>query len=856
MLKKNAGVLCGVLVSLCAGGVSAQRYTDERYDLALIQQESSIEPDGVAGGDNVGASLAMSMQYIVVGTPGREVDGVSDAGCVYVYDTQTQALLYTLTSPTPGVGDEFGFAVALDGDLLCVGVPNDDQLVEDGGAVFLFDLSTGIMLEKLLPDNPDAFDRFGISVAVNTEYIAAGNLNDNDAGQFVGSIEVFDRVSHAHIGKLLPDDPSDLTGVGRRIAMNGDGLVAGAAFSNLGGVDAGAALLFELSTMSHVYTVQGGDTASGDQFGGAVAITDDRIYVGAENNDDYGVDGGAVYMFDRATGEELVQMWPHDFDQGNSFGSAIHVDGDRLIIGARKNDTEGINRGRVYLFNARTGQLQASFQRDAAFNNDQLGVALAALGDEVIASSVRARADGNLGGKVYRFTIGNERYPDRIFEGEDCSNFNYNMLGEAIDIDGDTLVASGSNAGFCFGAGPGVYVYDIPTMTRLHVITNNPGTSGNWFGESIAVGDGVIAVGAPYDSTIEDRAGVVYLYDQGSGAFLMELRPDDIEGHDEFGASLDIDGGVLAVGCKYVDDGDVPGTGGVYLYALPSGEFIRKQVSPTPGNADEFGWDVHLDNGMLLVGSPRDDDLFVGRGAAFLFDVQSGEHLRTYLPYDTDDTFPDEFGRSVFMRDGVVIVGDPYATVPDSEGDPVDEAGQVHVFDRDTGNELARLHAETPYAEQLFGWSVGADGDAIYAGTWRLYGFNSNYGPDNPRVERFDATTFERMSQVLASYSFDETYFGRSIAVSDAYTAIGMSNGHYQYAPIPELGGTVFVYDNPQGDTCTVDLNNDGELNFFDVSAFIVAFSQGDLGVDFTGDGELNFFDVSAFIIAYSKGCP
>ncbi|MAO21114.1 MAG: hypothetical protein CMJ25_10225 [Phycisphaerae bacterium] len=856
MLKKNACVLCGVLVSLCAAGVSAQRYTDERYDLALIQQQSSIEPDDVAGGDNVGASLAMSTQYIVVATPGREVDGVSDAGCVYVYDTQTEALLYTLTSPTPGVDDEFGFAVALDGDLLCVGVPNDDQLVEDGGAVFLFDLSTGVMLEKLLPDNPDAFDRFGISVAVNAEYIAVGNLNDNDVGQFVGSIEVFDRVSHAHKGKLLPDDPSDLTGVGRRIAIKGDGLVAGAAFSDLGGVDAGAALLFDLSTMSHVYTVQGGDTASGDQFGGVVAISDDRFYVGAENNDYYGVDGGAVYMFDRATGEELVQMWPHDFDNANGFGGALHVDGDRLIIGARKNDTEGTNRGRVYLFNARTGQLQASFQRDAVFNNDQFGEAVAVLGDEVIASSIRARASGNLGGKVYRFTIGDERYPDRIFEGADCSNYNYNMLGEAIDIDGDTLVASGSEAGLCFDGGPGVYVYDIPTMTRLHVITGNPGTSGNWFGESIAVGDGVIAVGAPYDSTIEDRAGVVYLYDQVSGAFLMELRPDDIERLDEFGASVDINEGVLAVGCKYVDHEDISGTGAVYLYALPSGDLIRKQISPTPGNVDEFGWDVHLDNGMLLVGSPRDDDLFVGRGAAFLFDVQSGEHLRTYLPYDTDDTVPDEFGRSVFMRDGIVIVGDPYATVPDSEGDSVGEAGQVHVFDRDTGDELARLHAETPYTEQLFGWSVGIDGDTIYAGTWRRFNFNTYFGPDDPRVERYDATTYERKPQMLASYSFDETYFGRSIAVSDEYTAIGMSNGHYQYAPIPELGGTVFVYDKPQGNTCPVDLNNDGELNFFDVSAFIVAFSQGDLGVDFTGDGSLNFFDVSAFIIAYTEGCP
>jgi YVTN family beta-propeller protein len=47
-----------------------------------------------------------------------------------------------------------------------------------------------------------------------------------------------------------------------------------------------------------------------------------------------------------------------------------------------------------------------------------------------------------------------------------------------------------------------------------------------------------------------------------------------------------------------------------------------------------------------------------------------------------------------------------------------------------------------------------------------------------------------------------------------------------------------------------------GELNFFDVSAFLTAFNKGDLGVDFNDDGELNFFDVSAFLVAYQAGCP
>ena len=55
---------------------------------------------------------------------------------------------------------------------------------------------------------------------------------------------------------------------------------------------------------------------------------------------------------------------------------------------------------------------------------------------------------------------------------------------------------------------------------------------------------------------------------------------------------------------------------------------------------------------------------------------------------------------------------------------------------------------------------------------------------------------------------------------------------------------------------CPADLNGDGMLNFFDVSAFLNAFNAADLVADFNGDGMLNFFDVSAFLNAFNAGCP
>ncbi|MDF1809833.1 MAG: spondin domain-containing protein [Phycisphaerales bacterium] len=46
------------------------------------------------------------------------------------------------------------------------------------------------------------------------------------------------------------------------------------------------------------------------------------------------------------------------------------------------------------------------------------------------------------------------------------------------------------------------------------------------------------------------------------------------------------------------------------------------------------------------------------------------------------------------------------------------------------------------------------------------------------------------------------------------------------------------------------------ELNFFDVSAFLSAFSAQSIDADLNDDGEFNFFDVSDFLTALSEGCP
>lgn len=55
---------------------------------------------------------------------------------------------------------------------------------------------------------------------------------------------------------------------------------------------------------------------------------------------------------------------------------------------------------------------------------------------------------------------------------------------------------------------------------------------------------------------------------------------------------------------------------------------------------------------------------------------------------------------------------------------------------------------------------------------------------------------------------------------------------------------------------CPADLNGDCVLDFFDISAFLAAFSSSDPIADINEDGSFDFFDISAFLTEFSSGCP
>lgn len=61
----------------------------------------------------------------------------------------------------------------------------------------------------------------------------------------------------------------------------------------------------------------------------------------------------------------------------------------------------------------------------------------------------------------------------------------------------------------------------------------------------------------------------------------------------------------------------------------------------------------------------------------------------------------------------------------------------------------------------------------------------------------------------------------------------------------------------PVAANCPADFNADGQLNFFDLSAYLNAFTSESPDADLAAPfGAWNFFDVSAYLALFNQGCP
>jgi hypothetical protein len=287
-----------------------------------------------------GRTVAIQGDRVYVGARFAPV-GDLKAGAVYVFkkDGDSWQLEDTIVSPLPESGDNFGRALAVQGNLLVV-TARKSQAEEGSAYVFAYQDGAWIHRADLLPHDPLPGAYFGQSVAMQGDVIVIGARNANPSG--AGAFYVFCATDDGwtEVAKVTPQSGKKNDQYGFSIAISGDVIAVGARRADPNSLtDAGAAYVYSLNEgdVLLVSRLTPADAAAYDEFGQSVAIAGDVILVGAWKDDS---GKGSVYLF-RKAGNRWVQagkiVASDGFagpDYGDEFGFSLAAFGNRLVTGA------------------------------------------------------------------------------------------------------------------------------------------------------------------------------------------------------------------------------------------------------------------------------------------------------------------------------------------------------------------------------------------------------------------------------------------------------------------------------------------------------------------------------------------
>jgi len=329
----------------------------------LAQTEFKMTANDGTKDNLFGISVAVSSNYTIVGASGDNDLG-NRSGSAYIFErnsgnwTQTAKLL----ASDGAKDDRFGISVAISGNFAIVGATGDDDLGNKSGSAYIFEWNGAnwIQVTKLTANDGAKDDLFGSSVSINGEYAIVGTPDDDDLGNKSGSVYIFRRNGATWIqsGKLIASDGAKEDRFGISVAINSDYAIIGADGDDLTNVpnnniipNAGSAYIFKHNDVNWLQTkkLTVNNPAQEDRFGIAVAISDSFAIVGANGDDN---DSGSAYIFTN-TGSNWIQikeLIANDRDIGDGFGNSVSLKGDYAIIGASGDNDLGDNSGSTYIF--------------------------------------------------------------------------------------------------------------------------------------------------------------------------------------------------------------------------------------------------------------------------------------------------------------------------------------------------------------------------------------------------------------------------------------------------------------------------------------------------------------------------
>jgi len=320
---------------------------------------------------------------VLVGAPHDDVTrpGVK-AGAVSLFDGSTGALLHTFRNPTPDLPGGFGFSVAGLGGNVLVGAPLDDYLGPNRGAVYLFDGGTGNLLHSFLNPTPADSEFFGVSIAGvgGNALVGAPGDSTGPGGTVVddaGAAYLFDGSTGNLLHTFLNPTPALGDGFGDSVARFGSNFLVGAPGDDTGGLNHGAVYLFDGGTgaLLQTFLATVSNPPGSFRLGGSVAEFGGNVLAGSGG----GSANGGVYLFDGSTGALLQRFYTPTPDFSNAFGVSVAVAGSNFLVGDPGKDTVATNVGAAYLF-GRVATVDADVNGDSDIDADDVAMIRSLMG--------------------------------------------------------------------------------------------------------------------------------------------------------------------------------------------------------------------------------------------------------------------------------------------------------------------------------------------------------------------------------------------------------------------------------------------------------------------------------------------
>ena len=299
-------------------------------------------------------------------------------------------------------------------------------------------------------------------------------------------------------------------------------------------------------------------------------------------------------------------------------------------------------------------------------------------------------------------------------------------------------------------------------------ILASDGAEHDWFGASVAIGDGVLVIGARADDDNGSASGSAYVYCQHGVEWVLEhklLAPDGMD-DDYFGWAVAMDGSVMVIGAQG-DDDNGESSGSAYIFRFDGLEWSTeaKLIASDGAPEDRFGASVAIEGDVAIVGAPGDYSDSPIPGAAYIFRFDGSDWVEDSKIVPTDGAAGDRFGVSVALEGDAALIG---AAEADVSG--IEDCGSAYVY-RDKGTgwiKEARLVASDPDENDEFGFDVAVDGSRALVGAHR----RGSGLPGAAYLFGYDGSSWIEEIIFVPSDHWEPYHAGRSVALDDNVAAL------------------------------------------------------------------------------------